>query len=186
MKKYYTPRMGLASRVLIDHSKLAEGCVVNAQPDEELVVHGHTPPRYSLSGEEELHLRNLKGERVGVANLRAATEVGEDDDDGYDEDADDELENSMALKVTLNEQRAVQNLKQDNQSGDCGFISHLILVEALRAFGRIGPNEVVVSLEIDDNGIKYTVEPAKEVARIPEPVGQLLSAEERAGLFRKS
>lgn len=61
----------------------------------------------------------------------------------------------MALNVTLNEQRAVQNLPQKNQCGECGFIGYSSLVEALRAFGRIGPNEVVVGLEIDDNGIKY-------------------------------
>lgn len=74
-KKHYTPQVGVASKVTVDKTKLKSGCVVEAEDDEVLYVVGHIAPRFATSGEEELRLRNLAGERVGIANISAVTVI---------------------------------------------------------------------------------------------------------------
>lgn len=75
MGKLYKPRIGLASKVKVDKSKLKSGCVVEAGDDEILFVVGHIAPQYSASEEEEVRLKNKSGVRCGVANISAVTVI---------------------------------------------------------------------------------------------------------------
>lgn len=57
--------------------------------------------------------------------------------------------------------RAVANLPHQYISGDCGHISYFSLVQALKKAGIVKPNEEVIELSFDNDGITFSVEEKK-------------------------